>query len=375
MRLLFRFCFALFHFFYVFLIFYISGNSTKKNQHLMIAFSITKHQPLLHLRVSVVLSILLSKLFAIKSFENVTRCEVEVSPKEEGFKGSWFRAILEQNPTKVKGEKLRICYKTFLNEDGSKPCSESIERCFIRVVPPEILNESVVFKEGSVVDAYFSDGCWNGVIIVERPDGNFLVYFDDPPDIIRFNRSQLRPHADWIGSKWVKSKNKYTLPENVEAFVGYGWRKGVVREIHEDNQYKVCFMDTKEEAVFKSSDIRRLMEWQDGVWIHAHMVVVKCILGDPEMCSNLVEDVDTQFESVVDLVQRGYRLKRQDWHNGGVNVAVAEAEVEKNNYGPGIDATDKDKIVFLTKQVTTLKERVEYLEDLLDIRRETEKVL
>ncbi|CAN6871357.1 unnamed protein product [Brassica oleracea] len=135
-------------------------------------------------------------------------CEVEVSLKEDGFKGSWFRAILEQNPTRVKGEKLQVCYKTLLNEDSVNPCKETIERCFIRPVPPECLNEGVVFKEGSVADAYFSDGWWTGVIIVERPVGSFLVYFDDPPDIMRLNRSQLRPHADWTDSEWVKSKNK-----------------------------------------------------------------------------------------------------------------------------------------------------------------------
>ncbi|KAG2304465.1 hypothetical protein Bca52824_033116 [Brassica carinata] len=57
-------------------------------------------------------------------------------------------------------------------------------------------------------------------------------------------------------------------------------------------------------------------------------VVVKCILGDPELHSNLVEDVDGQFGRVVDLVKRGYRLKRKDWRNGKINIAVAEAEVK-----------------------------------------------
>ncbi|CAN7055492.1 unnamed protein product [Brassica oleracea var. botrytis] len=135
-------------------------------------------------------------------------CEVEVSLQEDGFKGSWFRAILEQNPTRVKGKKLRVCYKTLFNKDGVNPCKETIERCFIRPVPPECVNEGVIFKEGSVVDAYFNNGWWTGLIVVERLDGSFLVYFDDPPDIMRFIRSQLRPHADWIGSEWIKSKNK-----------------------------------------------------------------------------------------------------------------------------------------------------------------------
>uniref|UniRef100_A0A0D3A820 Agenet domain-containing protein n=1 Tax=Brassica oleracea var. oleracea TaxID=109376 RepID=A0A0D3A820_BRAOL len=219
-------------------------------------------------------------------------CEVEVSLQEDGFKGSWFRAMLEQNPTRVKGEKLRVCYKTLLHEDGVNPCKETIERCFIRPVLPKCLNEGVVFKEGSVVDAYFNNGWWTGVIIVERPDGSFLVYFDDPLDIMRFIRSQLRPHADWIGSEWVKSKNKvlsqhmfrtgklvemtreisekYSLNDFVEVVVTHGWRKGRVTEILIENNYKVYFDATKKDAVFNYTEIRLSMEWLGGgSWIRA----------------------------------------------------------------------------------------------------------
>ncbi|CAN6869347.1 unnamed protein product [Brassica oleracea var. botrytis] len=95
----------------------------------------------------------LRKLLSIAKY-----CEVEVSIQEDGFKDSRFRAILEQNLTRVKGKKLRVCYKTMFNEDGVNPLKGTIEICFIRPVPPECLNEGVVFKEGSVVDAYFNNG-------------------------------------------------------------------------------------------------------------------------------------------------------------------------------------------------------------------------
>ncbi|CDY57562.1 BnaCnng32130D [Brassica napus] len=114
-------------------------------------------------------------------------CEVEVSLQEDGFKGSWFRAILEQNPTRVKGKKLRVCHKTLFNED------------------------------------------------VERPDGSFFVYFDDPPDIMRFIRSQLRPHADWIGSEWVKSKNKVLSQHMFRT----GKLVEMTREISESEKEKI----------------------------------------------------------------------------------------------------------------------------------------
>ncbi|CAN6838785.1 unnamed protein product [Brassica oleracea] len=291
-----------------------------------------------------------------KLFSIAKDSEVEVSIQEDGFKGSWFRAILEQNPTRVKGKKLRVCYKTMFNEDGVNPLKETIERCFIRPVPPECLNEGVLFKEGSVVDAYFNNGWWTGVVIVERPDSSFLVYFDDPLDIMRFIRSQLRPHADWIGSKWVKSKNKvlsqhmfrtwqlvemtreisesekekiwvralvitevrsqgddrrkflikrctisqnssdeaegkhlivdiykirpcpprdlcaeYSLNDYVEVVVTHGWRKGRVIEILLENKYKVYFAATKEDVIFNYTEIRLSMKWLGGgSWIKAH---------------------------------------------------------------------------------------------------------
>ncbi|KAF3500196.1 hypothetical protein F2Q69_00044093 [Brassica cretica] len=273
---------------------------------------------------------------------------------ERGVPGRARPCILEQNPMRVKGEKLRVCYKTLLHEDGVNRCKETIERCFIRPVPPECLNEGVVFKEGSVVDAYFNNGWLTGVIVVERPDGSFLVYFDDPPDIMRFIRSQLRPHDDWISSKWVKSKNKvlsqhmfrtrklvemtreisesekekiwvralviteiqggdrrnflikrctssqnlsdeaegkhsivdickirsspprdlcteYSLNDFVEVVVTHGWRKGRVMEFLIENNYKVYFDATKEDAVFNYTEIRLSMEWLGGgSWIRAH---------------------------------------------------------------------------------------------------------
>ncbi|KAG2252651.1 hypothetical protein Bca52824_082787 [Brassica carinata] len=115
------------------------------------------------------------------------------------------------------------------------------------------------------------------------------------------------------------------------------------------------------------------LHWIETKSLTIEEVDVKCILGDPELHSDLVEDVDCEFGRVVDLVKRGYRLKRQDWLNGNVDIAVAEAEVDENNSAPGIDATDQEKIEFLTKKVVSLEEKVKYLEGLLNIRGETVK--
>uniref|UniRef100_A0A0D3ED59 DUF1985 domain-containing protein n=1 Tax=Brassica oleracea var. oleracea TaxID=109376 RepID=A0A0D3ED59_BRAOL len=115
------------------------------------------------------------------------------------------------------------------------------------------------------------------------------------------------------------------------------------------------------------------LHWIETKSLTIEEVDVKCILGDPELHSDLVEDVDSEFGRVVEFVKRGYRLKRQDWLNGSVDISVPEAEVDENNSAPGIGATDQEKIEFLINKVVSLEENVKYLEDLLNIRGETVK--
>ncbi|CDY68105.1 BnaCnng57620D [Brassica napus] len=96
------------------------------------------------------------------------------------------------------------------------------------------------------------------------------------------------------------------------------------------------------------------LHWIETKSLTIEEVDVKCILGDPELHSDLVEDVDY-------------------WLNRSVDIAVAEAEVDENNSAPGTDATDQEKIEFLTKKVVSLEEKVKYLKGLLNIRGETVK--
>ncbi|KAH0867061.1 hypothetical protein HID58_074083 [Brassica napus] len=64
---------------------------------------------------------------------------------------------------------------------------------------------------------------------------------------MRFIRSQLRPHADWIGSEWVKSKNKgfslYMIVLKLKVLSQHMFRTGklveMTREISESEKEKI----------------------------------------------------------------------------------------------------------------------------------------
>ncbi|XP_010523908.1 PREDICTED: DUF724 domain-containing protein 2-like isoform X1 [Tarenaya hassleriana] len=131
---------------------------------------------------------------------------VEVSSDEEGFKGAWYRALLEETPLKSRRKKLLVRYLTLLKDDGLTPLHEAVDLGFIRPLPPEdVVVSGESFDEGDVVDASYRDGWWTGVVRKVLEDGRYIVYFDNPPDVIEFDGTHLRAHFDWINGKWARA--------------------------------------------------------------------------------------------------------------------------------------------------------------------------
>lgn len=133
---------------------------------------------------------------------------IEVSSDEEGLKGSWFRAILEDPLPKYGTKKLNV--SLLANEDdGSSTTRKTTYRRFLRPIPPESLfTAAVEFEEGCVVEASRGGGWWTGVVVKKINSEEVWVYFDSPPDLFQFQTGQVRQHFDWVKQEWVKPKNK-----------------------------------------------------------------------------------------------------------------------------------------------------------------------
>ncbi|XP_059625538.1 DUF724 domain-containing protein 6-like isoform X2 [Cornus florida] len=146
---------------------------------------------------------------------------VEVGSDEEGFKGAWYVATVLEPPQRSASKKknqnrnnrvVHVEYQTLLaEEDGSEHLREQVNVEFVRPLPPPPEDDVVhSFELNDIVDAFYRDGWWTGVITRLLHNSRFVVTFQNPPDEIEFGLSELRYHRDWVDGKWVRPQKLKT---------------------------------------------------------------------------------------------------------------------------------------------------------------------
>ncbi|XP_039005642.1 DUF724 domain-containing protein 6-like isoform X2 [Hibiscus syriacus] len=137
---------------------------------------------------------------------------IEVCSGEEGFRGPWYLAtILESPPKSISKKRKRplVRYKALRAQDGSSPLTEYVDPDFIRPLPPNDKEDDLsCFEVNEIVDAWHRDGWWTGVVRKVLEKAKYMVYFDNPPDVIEFDGKDLRVHWDWIDGKWVRPEKQ-----------------------------------------------------------------------------------------------------------------------------------------------------------------------
>ncbi|KAJ6329004.1 hypothetical protein OIU77_010640 [Salix suchowensis] len=141
--------------------------------------------------------------------------EVEVSSEEEGFRGAWYLATILEFPTVPQStiksasknkRKAIVQYKTLVTEYGTAPLVEQVDPQLIRPLPPQDSQKNGgFFQENEAIDARLRDGWWSGVVkkVLDR-GARYIVYFDNPPDVLYFDAKDLRIHLDWVDGNWVR---------------------------------------------------------------------------------------------------------------------------------------------------------------------------
>ncbi|KAJ4910132.1 hypothetical protein Rs2_04753 [Raphanus sativus] len=129
-------------------------------------------------------------------------CRFEFTYKQNRFKKVWYKAVIELEPlTKPKSRSRQRCVRV-LKDDSLTPLTAFTPNASFRPIPTKSYERRVDIKEGSIVDADYKDGWWVGLVVKQIGDDEFLVLFDSPPDIVMFERQQLRVHLDWVDETW-----------------------------------------------------------------------------------------------------------------------------------------------------------------------------
>ncbi|XXG81890.1 hypothetical protein AAC387_Pa09g2428 [Persea americana] len=143
--------------------------------------------------------------------------KVELLCQDSGIRGCWFRCTVLQ----ISQKRLKVQYENVQNEDGCGNLEEWIPasrtaapdkldmRCSGRpTVRPSPAYEQLaddVYEIGIPVDAWWSDGWWEGVVTDVGCGGNdhLQVYFPGEDVFLISQRRNLRISRDWNGSQWV----------------------------------------------------------------------------------------------------------------------------------------------------------------------------
>ncbi|KAL4308705.1 hypothetical protein GQ457_01G002690 [Hibiscus cannabinus] len=148
--------------------------------------------------------------------------EVEVTGDEEGFKGSWYGAVIVE----YRGnDKYLVEYSAIRTEDGM-PLRQEAKAQHIRPRPPE-LSPVASFCPREVVEVWHNDGWWIGVISAVLTGSKYVVYFSLTREELEVDHSNLRIHQDWKNGKWriaseerlgqlMTNSNKLLLKMDVE---------------------------------------------------------------------------------------------------------------------------------------------------------------
>ncbi|ONI24915.1 hypothetical protein PRUPE_2G269100 [Prunus persica] len=168
--------------------------------------------------------------------------KVEVCSNEDGYQGAWFPAIfLDPQPSDGTPKKKRkslgnsskalVQYETLVSDDDpNKPLTELVDVCSIRPVPPPD-NPDQPFEPANVVDAFYQEAWWVGVVI-RFEDDKYTVGFKNPPDLLELRRSELRPHWDFLDGVWVRARK--------ERMVGSFFSPGTAVEVNLYKEHLFC---------------------------------------------------------------------------------------------------------------------------------------
>lgn len=172
--------------------------------------------------------------------------KIELLCQDSGIRGCWFRCKVMRASQKL----LKVKYDDVEDADGSGNLEEWVPasrvaapdklgmrcqgRLTIRPCPPV---DAARFnsKVGAPVDAWWSGGWWEGVVIGVDVSGNDVlqVYLPGEDKVLSVQRQNVRDSKDWVGNKWVDVRGNPNILSYVSANVKSSLKSSMCSAINE----------------------------------------------------------------------------------------------------------------------------------------------
>ncbi|KAF0909641.1 hypothetical protein E2562_000008 [Oryza meyeriana var. granulata] len=138
----------------------------------------------------------------------------EVLSQDSGIRGCWFRCFV----LKRRGDKIKVRYEDLQDADETGNLEEWV--LLTRIAKPDQLGIRISgrpmvrphheqhgkgpcsFGVGSIVDAWWNSGWWEGIVLRQRNDRCLQVYFPGEKQIADFCEDDLRHSLEWAGGQW-----------------------------------------------------------------------------------------------------------------------------------------------------------------------------
>ncbi|CAI0444742.1 unnamed protein product [Linum tenue] len=126
---------------------------------------------------------------------------VEIRPRDVGFRGSWYAGTVVRREAKNTNRYVVEYDQLYADESGEKLLQETLDWVQLRPPPPPP-EKKVQFKFEDEVEAFYSDGWWEGAIIAEHSGGKFAVFLRGFDEQIVLEEKDLRLPVQWVKGKW-----------------------------------------------------------------------------------------------------------------------------------------------------------------------------
>ncbi|KAM0983610.1 hypothetical protein ACFX15_010744 [Malus domestica] len=155
----------------------------------------------------------------------VVGSQVEVLSQDSGIRGCWFKALI----IKTYKDKVKVQYQDIQDAaDEAKKLEEWIlasklaasdqlglwtcGRPIVRPSPPSNKGRvSWAVDVGTVVDVWWHDGWWEGIVVQKDSDGRLHVYSPGEKQVLIVGRGELRHSQEWLGKGWAQINDRPEL--------------------------------------------------------------------------------------------------------------------------------------------------------------------